>query len=47
MIRLNVIALTRLSVAALAGFRKTGTGSLINIASVIAFAVELALGGGF
>lgn len=38
LIRLNVIALARLSVAALAGFRKTGAGSLVNIASVIAFA---------
>jgi short-subunit dehydrogenase len=38
LIRLNVIALARLSVAALAGFRKAGTGSLVNIASVIAFA---------
>lgn len=37
LIRLNVIALTRLSVAALAGFRKAGTGTLVNIASVIAF----------
>lgn len=38
LIRLNVIALARLSVAALAGFRKTGSGSLVNIASIIAFA---------
>jgi short-subunit dehydrogenase len=37
LIRLNVIALTRLSIAALAGFRKAGTGTLVNIASVIAF----------
>ncbi|KAJ8138945.1 hypothetical protein OY671_007842, partial [Metschnikowia pulcherrima] len=36
-IRLNVIALTRSSIAALAGFRKAGTGTLVNIASVIAF----------
>lgn len=37
LIRLNIIALTRLSLAALAGFRKTGQGALVNIASVLAF----------
>lgn len=36
LIRLNVIALARLSVAALAGFRKANAGTLINIASVLA-----------
>lgn len=38
LIRLNIVALARLSIAALAGFRKTGVGTLVNIASVIAFA---------
>lgn len=38
LIRLNVVALARLSVAALAGFRKTGVGTLVNIASVIGYA---------
>lgn len=37
LIRLNVVALTRLSVAALAGFRKAGEGTLVNISSVMAF----------
>lgn len=37
LIRLNIIALTRLSLAALAGFRKAGQGSLVNIASVLAY----------
>ena len=37
LIRLNIIALTRLSLAALAGFRKTGQGALVNIASVLAY----------
>src|SRR3546814_1271780 len=36
LIRLNIVALTRLSIAALAGFRTTGIGTLVNIASVIA-----------
>src|SRR3546814_17989272 len=40
LIRLNIVALTRLSIAALAGFRKTGIGTLVNIASVIAFAPD-------
>jgi len=38
LIKLNIVALARLSVAALAGFRKAGAGSLVNIASIIAFA---------
>lgn len=38
LIKLNVVALTRLSVAVLAGFRKVGRGTLINISSVIGFA---------
>lgn len=37
LIKLNIVAVTRLSVAALAGFRDRGKGSLVNIASVIAF----------
>jgi hypothetical protein len=37
LIKLNITALARLSVAALVGFRKTGRGSLVNIASVVAF----------
>src|SRR3546814_8742861 len=42
LIRPNFFALTRLSIAALAGFRKTGIGTLVNIASVIAFAPSAA-----
>ena len=38
LIRLNIVALTRLSQAALAGFRARGAGTLINIGSIIAFA---------
>lgn len=38
LIRLNVVALTRLSVAALAGFRKRNAGVLVNIGSIIAHA---------
>lgn len=38
LIRLNISALTRLSLAALETFRKAGAGSLVNIASIIAFA---------
>lgn len=37
-VRLNVLALTRLSHAALAGFRTAGAGVLVNIGSIIAFA---------
>lgn len=37
LIRLNIVALTRLSVAALAGFETAGAGALVNIASVMAF----------
>lgn len=37
LIRLNVVALTRLSLAALAGFRERGIGTLINIGSIVAF----------
>jgi short-subunit dehydrogenase len=36
-IKLNVLALTRLSHAALAGFRERNFGAVVNIASVIAF----------
>lgn len=36
-IRLNILSLVRLSLAALAGFRKSGDGALINIASILAF----------
>lgn len=38
LIKLNVVSLTRLSLAALASFRKRGTGTLINIGSIIACA---------
>jgi hypothetical protein len=38
LIRLNVVALSRLSHAALAGFRRRGAGALVNIGSIIAFA---------
>ena len=38
LIRLNIVALTRLSHAALEGFRKAGAGVLVNLGSVIAFA---------
>lgn len=38
LISLNVVALARLSVAALGGFSARGTGALVNIASVVAFA---------
>lgn len=41
MIALNVGALTRLTYAAVPGFVKRGTGSIINIASVVAIAPEL------
>lgn len=41
MIQLNVIALTRLSGAAVRSFMKRGSGALINIASVVALAPEL------
>jgi uncharacterized protein len=40
MIDLNITALTRLSYAAAPGFVKRGTGTLINISSVVAIAVE-------
>jgi len=36
LIRINVVALTRLSIAAVARFRAAGRGTLINIASVMA-----------
>lgn len=38
LIRLNIVALTRLSHAALVGFRARGAGTLVNIGSIIAFA---------
>lgn len=38
LIRLNIVALTRLSHAALVGFRKRGAGTLVNLGSIIAFA---------
>jgi hypothetical protein len=38
LIRLNIVSLVRLSLAALAGFRTAGRGDLINLASIIAFA---------
>lgn len=38
LIRLNVVSLTRLSLAALASFRRRGSGTLINIGSMIALA---------
>lgn len=38
LIALNVVALVRLSVAALAGFATNGVGTLVNISSVVAFA---------
>ncbi|HRX73300.1 MAG TPA: SDR family oxidoreductase [Hyphomonas sp.] len=37
-IGLNIVALVRLSLAALAGFRAAGKGTLVNISSVVAFA---------
>jgi short-subunit dehydrogenase len=37
LIRLNVIALARLSHAALSGFRRRGAGGLINIGSIMAY----------
>lgn len=40
MITLNVSALTRLTYAAVPGFVKRGTGSIINIASVVGIAPE-------
>src|SRR3546814_8042164 len=42
LIRLQRVPLPRLSLAALACFRKTGIGTLVNIASVIAFAPSAA-----
>lgn len=38
LIRLNIVALTRLSHAALTGFRARGAGALINLGSIIAMA---------
>ena len=38
LIRLNIVALTRLSLAALAGFRARNAGVLVNIGSIIAHA---------
>lgn len=38
LIRLNIVALTRLSVAALAGFRERNAGTLVNLGSIIAHA---------
>jgi uncharacterized protein len=40
MINLNITALTRLSYAAAPSFVKRGTGTIINISSVVAIAVE-------
>ncbi|RBP51082.1 SDR family NAD(P)-dependent oxidoreductase [Arenicella xantha] len=37
LVRLNIIAVTRLSQAALDGFRDRGKGTLINLGSIIAF----------
>ncbi|WP_233211005.1 SDR family NAD(P)-dependent oxidoreductase, partial [Pseudoxanthomonas sp. KAs_5_3] len=41
MIALNVVALTRLTYAAVPGFAERGKGTLINIASIVAIAPEL------
>ena len=41
MIRLNVVALTRLTRAAAPGFVERGTGTIINIASIAAVAPEV------
>jgi short-subunit dehydrogenase len=41
MIRLNVTALTRLTHAAVPGFVGRGNGTIINIASAVAIAVEM------
>jgi short-subunit dehydrogenase len=41
MIKLNITALTRLSYAAAPGFVARGTGTIINISSVVGIAVEL------
>ena len=38
LIRLNIVALTRLSVAALAGFRERNAGTLVNLGSIVAHA---------
>ena len=38
LIRLNIVALTRLSHAALTGFRTRGAGTLVNLGSIIALA---------
>lgn len=38
LIRLNIVALTRLSHAALTGFRARGAGTLVNLGSIIAMA---------
>lgn len=38
LIRLNIVALTRLSHAALTGFRARGAGTLVNLGSIMAFA---------
>jgi uncharacterized protein len=40
MIRLNVTALTRLTYAAVSGFIARGSGTIINIASIVAIAPE-------
>ncbi|GHA20716.1 SDR family oxidoreductase [Arenicella chitinivorans] len=37
LVRLNIVAATRLSQAALGGFRQRGKGTLINLGSIIAF----------
>ncbi|WP_082602187.1 SDR family oxidoreductase [Phenylobacterium sp. Root700] len=38
LIRLNIVALTRLSVAALSGFRERSGGTLVNLGSIVAHA---------
>lgn len=43
-VKLNVLAVTRLTTAAVAGFLRRGSGSIINVASVVALAPEVPMG---
>lgn len=44
LLRLNVVALTRLSAAALPGFAARKAGAIVNVASVLGLAPEIAMG---
>ncbi|MBS7541590.1 SDR family NAD(P)-dependent oxidoreductase [Ancylobacter oerskovii] len=44
MVELNVVALTRLSLAAASAFSRRGRGALVNIASVVAFLADTLTG---